>query len=143
MKDMLEVLAIKYREYKAARDRKMYQEMRNKLLKEEALHEVERALQLAKRPTLSELTSGSPTAAATTPDTKNAAAEKKLPAGLSEKERKSMEDENAMLQKLINSDLEVIKQTQNKMIEISMLIRQFSVKAFEQQQLTEISTHEI
>ena len=130
LKNALEALAIKYREYKAAHDRKVYQEMRNKLLKEEAFHEFERLLIASKKPfQVPEPSSIS---------FKSPELEAKVPA-VSEKEKKSIVDENAMLQKLINSDLEVIKQTQNKMIEISMLIRQFSVKAFEQQQLTELS----
>jgi hypothetical protein len=118
LKRLLETLAIKYREYKASRNRKAYQETRIKVLKEEAFHDLERVT-VAKRFEPSAKPPPAP-----------------LGVSISEREKKSMEDENAMIQKLLHSNLEVIKQAHNKMIEISMLIRQFSVKAYEQEQIT-------
>jgi len=135
LKDTLEQLALKYRECKSAHNRKITQDLRIKLLKEESFHEEERILK--KLTTTPNEIMSVPTGS-TSPLVSPAASDKKE-LNVSEKEKKSMEDEGVLLQKLINSELEVIKQTQNKMVEISMLIRQFSVKAFEQKELTEIS----
>ena len=120
LKGLLETLAIKYREYKASRNRKAYQETRIKVLKEDAFHDLERAV----------------TAKHTETPGRKAPTPAPLSANISEREKKSLEDENAMIQKLLHSDLEIIKQAHSKMVEISMLIRQFSVKAYEQEQVT-------
>lgn len=123
LKNSLEALAIKYREYKATRNSKLNQEMRIKSLKEEAYSEVERSFSITKRP-IEDI-----------PPKK----QDKETVIISEKEKRSIEDENLSIQKLLSSNMEIIKQTQNKVIELSMLIRQFSVKAFEQEELSNLS----
>lgn len=133
LKGLLEELARKCSDYKSAHNRKVFQESRNKVVKEEIFREFERNLnpsanvspksKLKARAGFMEEAKGSPKRAE-----------------ISEKEKDSIRLEKRMIQQLINSDLEIIKQAQNKMIEISMLIRQFSVKSLEQRELTELST---
>ena len=147
LKDALEQLAIKYREYKAAHNRRLYQDMRNKMIKEEAFQELEKVSIAAKKfttPMFQETPGMTPTGETPNGEAKEVKKEEEIKKernkpDISEKEKKSIQDEHAMLQKLINSDLELIKQTQNRMVEISMLVRQFSVKAYEQEQLTDTS----
>jgi hypothetical protein len=133
LKGLLEKLARKCSEYKSAHNRKVFQESRNKVVKEEIFREFERSLN---------------SSACISPKKKPKAKEgfleetkEKNKVVISEKEKDSIRAEKGMIQQLINSDLEIIKQAQNRMIEISMLIRQFSVKSLEQRELTEVSTH--
>jgi hypothetical protein len=125
LKNSLEVLAIKYRKYNSKRNNKLNQEMRIKSLKEEAFREVEKSFSMTRRP----------------PEDITPKRQEKeiLIKAIPEKEKRSIEDENMSIQKLMSSNMQIIKQTQNKVIELSMLIRQFSVKAFEQEELSNLS----
>ena len=121
---------MKYRTYRSSHNRRVVQEARNKIVKEEVFREFEMNINHDKNMTPS-----------TTRAKDSCFEESKEGPKISDKEKNSIKAEKEMIQQLMNSDLEIIKQAQNKMVEISMLIRQFSVKSLEQRELTEISNN--
>jgi len=133
LKGLLGKLARKCSESRSAHNRKIFQETRNKVVKEEIFREFERSLSSVYK----------------SPEKKLKAKEnfleetkEKKEAAISEKEKDSIRAEKRMIQQLISSDLEIIKQAQNRITEIALLIRQFSVKSLEQRELTDISINQ-